>query len=81
MSIFRFDVPFKGSKMTGESSGNYVPIGQANERGNKGIRVNYCDEHGGNPDHVDMVVPLPELGDAHKIRVDADGTIISDNQS
>ncbi|MEK7542848.1 MAG: hypothetical protein AAB503_00890 [Patescibacteria group bacterium] len=55
-----------------------TPIGWGNARGNSGIRVNLDKAHGESPDHVDMVVPLPELGTAHKIRVDRNGRIISD---
>ncbi|MFA6529090.1 MAG: hypothetical protein WCT46_06160 [Candidatus Gracilibacteria bacterium] len=57
------------------------PIGSGNSRGNADLRVNFDRAHGDWPDHVDMVVPLPGLGTAHKIRVDGNGKIISDELS
>jgi hypothetical protein len=57
------------------------PIGTGN-RTNPDLRVNYDRGHERLPDHVDMVVRLPELNSfgigAHKIRVDSCGNVISD---
>lgn len=57
---------------------DFTPIGSGNDRGNIGIRVNLDREHGGMPDHVDMIVPIktPFYG-ADKIRVNGIGEIIS----
>lgn len=52
------------------------PIGSSNERGNSGIRVT-TDRHGG-INHVDMIVPLPEFGIAHKIQVNEAEKIFTD---
>lgn len=51
-------------------------IGSGN-RDNPDQRVSADRAHGDLPDHVDMVVRIPEVG-AHKIRVDRDGEILTD---
>lgn len=54
----------------------FRPIGSGN-RENPDQRVSFDKKHGDWPDHVDLVVRLPEIG-AHKIRVNDEGQIISE---
>jgi len=67
--------------MPGDPLGFSRPIGSGN-RSEPDQRVNPDRAHGGMPDHVDMVIRIPSLKiaglGAHKIRVDGQGNIISD---
>ena len=55
--------------------------GKDHNDGSREINVHPDKAHGDKPDHMDITVPIPEIGDrggAHKLEVDNDGNIIGE---